>query len=286
MSGLILKKKREELGLDIRDVSVLLKIKLEYLSYIESDKFDSLPAPVYTIGYIRSYSRYLGVDPEDIIALYSKQLPQPKTDVPVMPVILERQTRGPKVLYIAVACVIAAAVGFILYNRAPLTRDPAPRETAVVPRQTSPTPDLPDMKQQQAGPAAAGNKGAPEIPPQGETPAPAAALPQTKEPARTPQQPARGVPDQKTTAADKDLYRLSVSASDTSWIFLQFKNGKSQELTLRAGETREWSFSEGASLRIGNAGGVQVLFDGKNLGPVGKKGEAVTLRFPPGTGQD
>ena len=74
MSGEIFKKRREELGLDINEVSDTLKISSEYLISIENDMFDRLPVAVYTVGYIRCYAKYLEVDAGPVIANFSSHL--------------------------------------------------------------------------------------------------------------------------------------------------------------------------------------------------------------------
>ncbi|MDP2157580.1 MAG: helix-turn-helix domain-containing protein, partial [Nitrospirota bacterium] len=67
MAGELLKRRREELGLDLRKTADLLKIKEDYLASIEENLFEKLPVAVYTIGYIRCYATYLHIDPEPII---------------------------------------------------------------------------------------------------------------------------------------------------------------------------------------------------------------------------
>ena len=61
--GVILSKKREELGLTIKDISLKLKIRERYLSNIEGWDFTTMPHKVYIRGYIRLYSDLLGLDP-------------------------------------------------------------------------------------------------------------------------------------------------------------------------------------------------------------------------------
>jgi cytoskeletal protein RodZ len=40
------------------------KIRLKYLEAIEADNWRGLPSRVYTLGFVRRYSEYLGLDPE------------------------------------------------------------------------------------------------------------------------------------------------------------------------------------------------------------------------------
>ncbi|MHB8880304.1 MAG: helix-turn-helix domain-containing protein [Thermodesulfovibrionales bacterium] len=273
MSGSILKKRREELGLSVQEVSVLLKIRKEYLSAIEEDLFDKLPAPVYTMGYIRSYARHLNVDPTEIIKVYATQLPPPKTDATIMPVILDADRKRPKQFYLAVGLlVVLAGIIFglkvlrspdrIKQGHAPTAAPavpPAPlaeKKPVLVKKPVAQQPALKPMSRPQAP------QEKPGMPPP-DKPSP------SKETAAGSQ-----APPQK-----KDLHRLTIVAVDTSWIYVKFRNGKYQEMTLQPGQTKEWFFLEGATLRTGNAGGIQVSLDGKEVGPPGEKGQPLTLEL-------
>ena len=46
--------------------------------------------------------------------------------------------------------------------------------------------------------------------------------------------------------------------------------------------SKDWSFAGSAVLKIGNAGGIALKFDGKDLGVPGKPGQVLNLKFPPG----
>jgi cytoskeleton protein RodZ len=51
--GEILKKRREELGRDLREISNYLKIRYDYLKALEDGDIEKLPAEVYIRGYIQ-----------------------------------------------------------------------------------------------------------------------------------------------------------------------------------------------------------------------------------------
>ncbi|HKJ05612.1 MAG TPA: helix-turn-helix transcriptional regulator [Geopsychrobacteraceae bacterium] len=53
--GLFLQQMREAQGLSLRDVADWTKVSTTYLQSIEQQKFDSLPAPVYVRGFLKSY---------------------------------------------------------------------------------------------------------------------------------------------------------------------------------------------------------------------------------------
>jgi DNA-binding XRE family transcriptional regulator len=67
ITGSLLKKLREEMGVDVDEMSSRTKIPRKYLTAIESDRYEQLPAAVYFRGFLVSYLRYLNLKREDII---------------------------------------------------------------------------------------------------------------------------------------------------------------------------------------------------------------------------
>ncbi|MCC8417027.1 MAG: helix-turn-helix domain-containing protein [Rickettsia endosymbiont of Bryobia graminum] len=61
MTLLPLKQARIDSRKTIDEVASYLKIKRQYLVALEEDKMELLPAEVYTKGYIKLYSNYLGL---------------------------------------------------------------------------------------------------------------------------------------------------------------------------------------------------------------------------------
>jgi len=47
------------------------KIRSKYLAALETEDFDVLPGPVFVRGFLRTYSRYLGLDPQMFIDEYN-----------------------------------------------------------------------------------------------------------------------------------------------------------------------------------------------------------------------
>jgi cytoskeletal protein RodZ len=71
--GTLLKRRRTDLGISLKQVAEATKIRIEHLEAIEEGEFDKLPADVYTKGFIRNYSQYLELDPEKALALYRRE---------------------------------------------------------------------------------------------------------------------------------------------------------------------------------------------------------------------
>ncbi len=64
--GNVLKKRREEKGYSLNQASEILKIRVCFLSAIESDNLQALPGGIYTLGFLRNYVNFLGLDPEEL----------------------------------------------------------------------------------------------------------------------------------------------------------------------------------------------------------------------------
>lgn len=73
--GTYLKRRREDLGLTLRDVAARTRIRTTYLEHIESERLTDLPAPVYLRGFVLEFARVLGLpNPESIAASYLELL--------------------------------------------------------------------------------------------------------------------------------------------------------------------------------------------------------------------
>lgn len=75
--GKYLKKEREFRNLTIAEVSKSTRIKENILRAIEEDRFDLCPPSFYVKGFLTSYARYLGIDPNEIILNYKELIKPP-----------------------------------------------------------------------------------------------------------------------------------------------------------------------------------------------------------------
>jgi len=65
---------REGRGISLRHISAVTKIGLRFLEYIEEDRFDFLPAPVYLRGFLQEYARLVGLDQRKVADAYMGRL--------------------------------------------------------------------------------------------------------------------------------------------------------------------------------------------------------------------
>ena len=76
-TGDILRQSRSARGISIADVEQDIRISRVYIEALENARFDLLPAPVYARGFMRSYARYLGLDPDEALRAVPRDLPRP-----------------------------------------------------------------------------------------------------------------------------------------------------------------------------------------------------------------
>jgi cytoskeleton protein RodZ len=248
VAGELLKRRREELRLDLKQTADLLKIKEDYLASIEGDLFEKLPVAVYTIGYIRCYATYLQVDPEPIIAFYAGHLTQPKPST-IFPVASSKK-KMPFYYYVIPALVLILLIlGIVILRQ---ERSQSEKKVAAVPAQPI----------QRVSPV------------------------QTERSETVPSQPPAVPPGVSSQAAGSQKpqvageHSLVIIANDLTWMHIRFSNGKYEEILLRPGMTKVWQFTDKAVLKLGNAGGIRINLDGRDIGSPGSLGQIMTLVFP------
>jgi cytoskeletal protein RodZ len=79
--GAFLAAKRGERGLSLQQAASATHIRLEFLSALEADEPELLPAPVYARGYLRTYARYLGLDEESLVTRLHQPVRDPRQNL-------------------------------------------------------------------------------------------------------------------------------------------------------------------------------------------------------------
>ena len=70
VTGADLKRFRESRGITLREISTASKVGIRYLEYIEAERKEVLPAPVYLRGFVQEYARVVGLDPRPTAESY------------------------------------------------------------------------------------------------------------------------------------------------------------------------------------------------------------------------
>src|SRR5579862_2147919 len=232
---------REARGLSLSDVAEQIRIRSVYLAAIEDSNWNAIGASVYVRGFLRTYARFLGIDPEEAVAAFNETQPAVPSAVglpaPEPPSPEPARRRGTTLVWVA-AAVAVLLIAFVVYNEVTMRRG----ETNT------------------AGPAPGGAV-ATATPPQG--------IP-------VPPGPAKLVKPSPAVASGANTLALVFSAP--SWLRVTVDGSVSMEGTFPAGTTKTFR-GRSALVRLGNAGGVEVFVDGRDLGKLGKSGDVVEHTF-------
>ena len=119
-----LRRERELRGVDLHEMAEATKISLRFLQALEQDRVDVLPGGIFPRAFVRQYGKYLGLDPERLVAEFVFAFggdPVPAR-VPVSEVLVDRSNRWWMIG--AAALLIAAFIGWKAWGRAPSGAQP------------------------------------------------------------------------------------------------------------------------------------------------------------------
>ncbi len=298
--GAYLRDLREQQGISLEELSRSTRVLHHYLEALETDDLASLPAPVFTKGFIRAYCQVLGVSSDEAIALYdlrAGQSREPTRSLAVPPPTTpdhqaraatseRREGRGRGAVLISfVLLVVLGAALFAVTLALQSGRDEVDGRGPVhvtAPPQPEPIPT----------PAAEPAESAPAQPPVAAEPLKRPPSPQpsagaSERPAAAPNVIAPSVsapvPASSSTAQSVvSPYRLVARTTETTWMRVRTEDGRTSEETIPANEVREWVSNGPFVLTIGNAGGVSLELNGRPIPRLGSSGAVITrLVLPP-----
>ncbi len=106
---------REERGLTLSEVGEQLRIRSVYLSAIEEENWKAIGAPVYIRGFLRTYARFLGLDPEEAVGEFNTASGVGPSPVPAAESRGASGQRSMKPLLWIAGIVAIALIGFVIY---------------------------------------------------------------------------------------------------------------------------------------------------------------------------
>jgi len=128
-----LSKKRVSLGYEIKDVERSIRIRSKHVEYIENSEWDKLPPDVYVRGFLRSYARFLRLDPEKVVTIYLKEKGltenvkklATKTDIPKSRLSAPKIIITPKrLIFLSTGLIGVIIVSYIVWQITILTAPP------------------------------------------------------------------------------------------------------------------------------------------------------------------
>lgn len=253
--GSVLRRQREAQGRSIEAIAQELCLMPSYLRAIEDDDLTNLPGTFFYKSFVRQYATTLGLDSNrlqaEIQALTAVSEPTPA--VPEKPIrhpdsiaeAVNRLDLSSRNWVVPVAALLVAVLGgagiYAWWKR------PAPVTESVPVAASAPV---------------VATVSAPEP------------LPTTSD------QPKVNV----TTTTDENGVRrleLNLSAKETTWLSITSDGKQIFSGILHPEEKKTLSGLEVARLKVGNAGGLDVQWNGKQVGPLGASGQVKVVVFTP-----
>lgn len=269
-----LRREREMRGITLDEISGSTKIARRHLESLEADNFDALPGGIFNRGFVRAYARFLGLDEDQAVADYVAVNAEPAPAEESFPVEIEAEPDpklNPRRSSLPLLLALLALVAVLAVFWARKGRQTEATENAQPPKNAAPatsgTPVSTDRPASVSAAATSPN-----------------ANPKPASHAAQPANPSAGAPvAQAATGLSGDHFSIAVQAKGDAWIMVK-ADGKtvSPGRIMKAGDQESVQAGKQIVLITGNAGGIDISFNGKPLGPIGKEGAVRTLTFTAG----
>jgi cytoskeletal protein RodZ len=252
-----LRREREIRGISLKEIADATKISKRFLEAIERNDHKTLPAPVFTRGFVREYARYLGLNAEEMVNRYNyaaagddrieKSAHLERLVAPAAPALPREKPKKPSgippayaridrnLIYIII--IVSLLVGVFYWARK-YKREEAAREAATI----------------------------------------AAVKPPVVKPPIAPA-PKPPVTATTSTAPDDRVLHLTFELNDDSWVQVKADGKTVWSDDLQRGQTKTFDANEVFVVTIGNAAGVTLTLNGVKLPPLGGPDKIVHRTF-------
>jgi cytoskeletal protein RodZ len=250
--GEYLRNLREERGIALEEIAQRTRIAVSNLEFLEKDRYELLPPRVFVKGFIRSYATELGLDQEDLLARFDSftkqgELPDYEEEHPLFqqPPPL-RSFIGGTVFTTVLTAAGVLALGILLITGFTRLFYWGDNTGGAVPKVTT------------VGPSSHR--------------APISSLPEGDSVHSTAfREPPRAQAGRKV---------LEIKALANAWVRVESDNSPAEELIMAPGDVQIFTAKESFQLQTGNAGGIRLRFEGRELPPLGKNNQTLSLTLP------
>jgi cytoskeletal protein RodZ len=278
-----MQREREMRSITLDEIAEHTKIGKRNLVALEEENFIQLPGGIFNKGFVRAYAKYLGIDEEQAVSDYlaaeteklRKKMPIPidqpngtnsRSELVLMDSsgAAEAEPQADQAagfMKAGIALVVVLGIGGLGYKWMQSRSAPAPRAEA----QTATVPAASVTPASQAPSA--------EV---------TAARPETNLPAVTsvPVTPIELKPAAVTTST---AFNLALKTTEESWIQVKADGKVLMEGVLAPNSSKSFDASKELVIKLGNASGVELAYNGKPLPQFDNvaKGKTKTLTFTP-----
>jgi len=280
-----LKSIRESKGLTLKDIFERTRISMTNLEAIENGEFHLLPPPVITKSFIKIYAKTLGVDGNSIISRYEQYLETFKSSHRDA-AETEKNPKSARAHYKVFlwglfAIIIAVLVTFTLSSHKPdidilknQISEPVQKTVSLKPGNDIKT-EIKSETADQTDLAIKTQEKDAQLPPALQV------QPPTND-AKRKLNVQQGGTSQDIHNQQKEIagtYQIDIKAKELTWLRISADQNQPYEILLQPGEKIQKSGLQ-FMIDVGNAGGIDIEFQGKYLGNLGKRGEVVHLKLP------
>lgn len=251
MVGQYLRSKREELSLTLKEISKKTRIRVSYLQAIEAEDFDKIPGNVYIKGYVRQYCRALSIPEDEALDILREDIKNYFKPPEPQPLEKEKKTIPLKILYPVAVIIIVALIGFYFNSK--------DKNTSLITQKQITTRNTTQNSQDRLVKNNITNI-------------------DNEDSSNTNIKIPSPLGTAEADYAGKHI--LEVETLKETWIFINIDNKLKYSMILKPGEVRSWSGKKSFFMRVGNAGGIRITYDGQSLGSPGRMGEVVSLTLP------
>lgn len=261
--GKYLRENREARGITLEEIERVSNIGPLYLHALEKGHFHMLPAPAFTIGFLRQYARCVGLDPEEVVLRYRTAVRQAGGRLRESSIEKTGRGRRRSIWILGPSLLVLGVLWMYLYPGTEMTEERV--RTIRVPR-SSPKEIRKETLKKELGILE-------QVPP-GEV---------FRQPGGNEglQGPHAEGGEEKGAFAKTGSVEVILHALKETKVQVRLDDGPPSEEVLEQGGRRFLRAKERVRLKIENAGDVRIFYNGKAYENLGSKGDVVQIEFPP-----
>ena len=289
--GRLLSEARAVKGLTLADVEKVTRIRQKYLDAFEQAQYTVLPRGAVARGFLRTYARFLGLDPDEMARQYAMESGDISEDVPLVEpgkprlvdyrpveVALVEKPNSLGWLRWVIALLLVATLVIAAWWWLNRSGDWQSLWEALFPSDISQI--IPETATSTAIPTKAPTVHFATITP---PPAPTGLVSAPATPTSdiltlpTPTVRPSPTPTPRPTATPESVpaIALDMKITQQAWVRVIVDGVTVEQAILEAGATRAWDAQQSISILSGNAAGVTLILNSQVLGAMGAQGQVV-----------